>query len=128
MCIGTHVPCQPTGPRRRGAIMPVTAGQRQTDVSQREQYAKGGLGRAYWDFRDRAALGDQRQVLPFPGEMFGVAGIRQIPCRAYVEVRNVPVFDHLAEGHYRWIPLELRQPLDCQNVWPSQFLFVSLQL
>jgi SAM-dependent methyltransferase len=36
--------------------MPVTAGRRQTDISQREQYAKGGVGRWYWDCRDRAAL------------------------------------------------------------------------
>ena len=36
--------------------MPVTAGQRATDISQRGQYAKGGIGRRYWDMRDGAAL------------------------------------------------------------------------
>lgn len=36
--------------------MPVTAGTRDEEISQRAQYAKGGFGRWYWDFRDRAAL------------------------------------------------------------------------
>ena len=36
--------------------MPVTAGKTEKDISQRKQYAKGGLGRRYWDLRDRAAL------------------------------------------------------------------------
>jgi len=36
--------------------MPVTAGRREFDLSQRGQYAKGGIGRKYWDHRDRVAL------------------------------------------------------------------------
>lgn len=36
--------------------MPVTGGQREQDVSQRETYAAGGVGRTYWDLRDTAAL------------------------------------------------------------------------
>lgn len=36
--------------------MPVTAGKREKDMSQRHQYAKGGVGRYYWNVRDRAAL------------------------------------------------------------------------
>jgi SAM-dependent methyltransferase len=36
--------------------MPVTAGKRAEEISQRGQYAKGGVGRAYWDFRDRVVL------------------------------------------------------------------------
>ena len=36
--------------------MPVTAGKLAKDVSQREQYAKPGFGRTYWDFRDRAVF------------------------------------------------------------------------
>lgn len=36
--------------------MPVTGGKRVHDVSQRDQYAKGGVGRRYWDYRDRVAL------------------------------------------------------------------------
>ena len=33
--------------------MPVTAGKRESEISQREQYAKGGAGRIYWDLRDK---------------------------------------------------------------------------
>jgi SAM-dependent methyltransferase len=37
--------------------MPVTPSQpHQTQILQRAQYAKGGWGRRYWDFRDRAIL------------------------------------------------------------------------
>lgn len=36
--------------------MPVTAGQRDVELSQREQYAKGGVGRKYWDHRDRVTF------------------------------------------------------------------------
>ena len=36
--------------------MPVTDGRSEQDISQRTQYAKGGVGRLYWDIRDRAAL------------------------------------------------------------------------
>jgi SAM-dependent methyltransferase len=36
--------------------MPVTGGKRTTEISQREQYRKGGLGRWYWDFRDKMIL------------------------------------------------------------------------
>ena len=36
--------------------MPVTAGKRETDMSQRGQYAYGGVGRYYWNMRDCAAL------------------------------------------------------------------------
>lgn len=47
--------------------MPVDAGaSRHGVVFQREQYAKGGLGRRYWDYRDDrilGALGDARRVL-----------------------------------------------------------------
>ena len=35
--------------------MPVTGCKRTREVSQRDQYAKGGVGRWYWDFRDREA-------------------------------------------------------------------------
>ena len=40
--------------------MPVTGGKNPNDVSQREQYHKGGLGRWYWDFRDESFLGQIR--------------------------------------------------------------------
>lgn len=47
--------------------MPVDAGaSRHGVVFQREQYAKGGLGRRYWDYRDArilAELGDARRIL-----------------------------------------------------------------
>lgn len=47
--------------------MPVDAGtSRHGVVSQREQYARGGLGRRYWDWRDERILreiGDARRVL-----------------------------------------------------------------
>jgi SAM-dependent methyltransferase len=36
--------------------MPVTGGQRNVEISQREQYSKGGVGRWFWDLRDRAVL------------------------------------------------------------------------
>ena len=36
--------------------MPVTAGRNTDEISQRAQYAKGGVGRRYWDFRDAQAL------------------------------------------------------------------------
>lgn len=36
--------------------MPVTAGTRKKEISQRAQYALGGIGRRYWDYRDRIAL------------------------------------------------------------------------
>jgi len=36
--------------------MPVTGGKRDVEISQRGQYAKGGVGRRFWDFRDRVAL------------------------------------------------------------------------
>ncbi|MDD4872639.1 MAG: class I SAM-dependent methyltransferase [Kiritimatiellae bacterium] len=36
--------------------MPVTAGTNQTDINQRLQYEKGGLGRKYWDIRDSHAI------------------------------------------------------------------------
>ena len=36
--------------------MPVTAHKRNKDISQRDQYNKGGLGRKYWDLRDNHAL------------------------------------------------------------------------
>jgi 2-polyprenyl-3-methyl-5-hydroxy-6-metoxy-1,4-benzoquinol methylase len=36
--------------------MPVTAGTKEREISQRDQYAKGGLGRRYWDYRDRVAF------------------------------------------------------------------------
>lgn len=37
--------------------MPVTdRSSSKVDLSQRDQYAKGGLGRRYWDYRDRVAL------------------------------------------------------------------------
>jgi len=36
--------------------MPVTAGHREEEISQRDQYAKGGVGGAYWDYRDNSAL------------------------------------------------------------------------
>lgn len=47
--------------------MPVDAGaSRHGVVFQREQYAKGGLGRRYWDYRDDRILehlGDARRIL-----------------------------------------------------------------
>lgn len=47
--------------------MPVDAGRsRHGPVSQREQYAKGGVGRRYWDWRDEkiiAATGAGRRIL-----------------------------------------------------------------
>ena len=47
--------------------MPVDAGvSRDGVVFQREQYAKGGLGRKYWDFRDEniiSAIGDGGSIL-----------------------------------------------------------------
>lgn len=36
--------------------MPVTDGKADHDISQREQYAKGGIGRWHWDRRDHAAM------------------------------------------------------------------------
>ena len=36
--------------------MPVTAGRRDVEISQRGQYAKGGVGRRYWDYRDEVAF------------------------------------------------------------------------
>lgn len=36
--------------------MPVTAGSNESDISQRLQYQKGGLGRKYWDYRDSQAF------------------------------------------------------------------------
>lgn len=36
--------------------MPVTAGKRPDELSQRNQYAKGGIGKYYWDLRDSAVL------------------------------------------------------------------------
>jgi len=36
--------------------MPVTAGTHETDISQRDQYRKGGVGRMYWDYRDSRAF------------------------------------------------------------------------
>ena len=36
--------------------MPVTGGKKEAEISQRKQYAKGGVGRKYWDFRDRCIL------------------------------------------------------------------------
>lgn len=36
--------------------MPVTAGKNNEEISQREQYAKGGFGRKYWDYRDAMTL------------------------------------------------------------------------
>jgi len=41
--------------------MPVTAQQRDVDVSQREAYARPGVGRKYWDIRDRITLGYVRE-------------------------------------------------------------------
>lgn len=47
--------------------MPVDAGaSRHGTVFQREQYAAGGIGRAYWDYRDEkiiAGIGDGRRIL-----------------------------------------------------------------
>ncbi|MBF0499911.1 MAG: class I SAM-dependent methyltransferase [Candidatus Riflebacteria bacterium] len=37
--------------------MPVTGGKGVVELSQRGQYALGGIGRQYWDFRDNATLG-----------------------------------------------------------------------
>lgn len=36
--------------------MPVTGGKRNVEISQRTQYAKKGVGRRFWDFRDSVAL------------------------------------------------------------------------
>ena len=36
--------------------MPVTAGKSEIEISQRGQYAKGGVGRLYWNYRDKIAL------------------------------------------------------------------------
>lgn len=36
--------------------MPVTDGKAEHDISQRAQYAKGGIGRWHWDRRDQAAM------------------------------------------------------------------------
>ena len=36
--------------------MPVTGGKRQREISQRGQYAKPGVGRMYWNYRDRLVL------------------------------------------------------------------------
>ncbi len=38
--------------------MPVAAGRRAVEISQREQYARGGWGRRYWDYRDRRTLAE----------------------------------------------------------------------
>jgi len=36
--------------------MPVTGGKKTQEISQRAQYQKGGIGRWYWNFRDRSFL------------------------------------------------------------------------
>ena len=41
---------------QRGKYMPVTAKKDTNDVSQRDQYVKGGIGAKYWDMRDAAIL------------------------------------------------------------------------
>jgi ubiquinone/menaquinone biosynthesis C-methylase UbiE len=92
-------------------IMPVNPnGQGAPQLSQQQQYAKGGLGRWYWDWRDRATLayiepsdrrivdlgcGEgitlQRLVTQFPGreimgidvmpENIAICAARQLPAR-----------------------------------------------
>lgn len=37
-------------------VIPVTAGKKSVEISQRRQYQKGGIGRSYWDFRDQVSL------------------------------------------------------------------------